>query len=64
MALHEEHDEQFFRDENLGDDYQGSEEDNKKRVKRLLEEHLENKRLRDECKDGYDELIGEFDWDE
>lgn len=34
----------------------------RKRIKRMLEDKLERKRLLEECKDEFDELDGEFDW--
>jgi hypothetical protein len=36
----------------------------KKKVKRLLEDRLERKRLKAECKDDLDELDAEFDWND
>jgi hypothetical protein len=36
----------------------------RKRIKKLLEDRLERKRLKDEFKDDFDEINGEFDWDE
>lgn len=30
----------------------------------MLEDRLERKRLKEEFKDDFDELSGEFDWDE
>ncbi len=36
----------------------------KRAVRRLLEDRLERKRLRDELEDFDGELEGEFDWDE
>ncbi len=62
MSLHEEYDDQSFSDYNFDDDI--DEMNQKKRVKRMLEDRLERKRLRDEFKDDFDELSGEFDWDE
>ena len=35
----------------------------RKNVRRLLEEKLERKRLKDEFKEDFNELSGEFDWD-
>lgn len=62
MGLHEEYDDQSFSDYNYDDDIDDMTQ--KKRVKRMLEDRLERKRLRDEFKDDFDELSGEFDWDE
>lgn len=60
MGLHKDSDE----DASLFNDY-SYEEDNeqlshKKRVRRMLEDRLERKRLKEEI----DELDGEFDWEE
>lgn len=62
VALHEEHDEYFSSDFN----YEQSIEDlpKKKRIRKLLEDRLERKRLKAEFEDDFDELSGEFDWDE
>lgn len=63
MSLHEEEaDEPLFSDYNYDDDI--NEASQRKRVKRMLEDRLERKRLKDEFKDDFDELSGEFDWDE
>lgn len=62
MGLHEEYDDQSFSDYNYDDDMDDM--THKKRIKRMLEDRLERKRLRDEFKDDFDELSGEFDWDE
>jgi hypothetical protein len=70
MALHEESEDQSFTDYSYDDRPIKEEEDSadkikqRKKVKRLLEEKLERKRLKDEFKDDFDELSGEFDWDE
>jgi hypothetical protein len=65
MALQEDQDE-FSFSECKYDEEEIEIEDahQKKRVKRLLEDRLERKRLKDEFKDDFDELSGEFDWDE
>jgi hypothetical protein len=64
MSLHEESDDFLFSDYNC-DDLEDLESCNKrKKVKRRLEDQLERKRLKDEFKDDFDELSGEFDWDE
>lgn len=62
MALHEDYDDHSFSDYNYDDDVDDVAQ--KKRVRRLLEDRLERKRLKDEFKDDFDELSGEFDWDE
>lgn len=63
MGLHEEeYEDQSFSDYNYDDDIDDMTQ--KKRIKRMLEDRLEKKRLRDEFKDDFDELSGEFDWDE
>ena len=58
MSLHREWD-------NYGADFMNEREspedlDHRKKIRKLLEDKLEKKRLRDEI----DELDGEFDWDE
>lgn len=62
MALHEDLDDYSFSDLNFDSDIDDI--DHKKKVKRMLEDRLERKRLKDEFKDDFDELSGEFDWDE
>lgn len=62
MALHEDLDDYSFSDLNCDSDIDDM--DHKKKVKRMLEDRLERKRLKDEFKDDFDELSGEFDWDE
>ena len=64
MSLHEDSDDYAFSDYNYDDIDDTEELDQKKRITRLLEERLERKRLKDEFKDDFDELSGEFDWDE
>ncbi|PJD92617.1 MAG: hypothetical protein CK426_03220 [Legionella sp.] len=65
MSLHEDWDDYSFSDKNYDEETESVEElDHKKKIKRLLEERLERKRLKDEFKDDFDELDGEFDWDE
>lgn len=49
---------QPFSDINYDDDKEAL--SHKKRVRRMLEERLERKRLKEE----FDEMDGEFDWDE
>ena len=64
MALHEESDDYSFTDFKY-DELDDTEKLNqKKKIKRLLDERLERKKLKDEFKDDFDELNGEFDWDE
>ena len=62
MARHERHDydDQSFSDYKYDDD---GDVDHRKQVKRILEDRLERKRLKDEFKDDFDELSGDFDWD-
>ncbi|KTC67908.1 hypothetical protein Lbir_2510 [Legionella birminghamensis] len=60
MGLRNEHD-----DGHSFNDYEYTHEDeeqlsHKKRIRKLLEDRLEKKRLREEI----DELDGDFDWDE
>ncbi|CEG56670.1 PA3496 family putative envelope integrity protein [Legionella fallonii] len=62
MSLHEDHDHQSFSDYNYDEEIEDLPK--KKRIKRMLEERLERKRLKDEFKDDFDELGGEFNWDE
>ncbi|TAL61788.1 MAG: hypothetical protein EPN84_07390 [Legionella sp.] len=63
MGLHKDpDDEHLFNDFNFDDGVEDI--DHKKKVRRLLEEKLEKKRLREEFMDDFDELGGEFDWDE
>jgi hypothetical protein len=59
MDLHEDYDDQSFSDY-YDDD---GETAHRKNVRRMLEDRLERKRLKDEFKDDFDELNGEFDWD-
>lgn len=60
MALHEEFDENYFSDYRYNDE----EVSHKKKIRRMLEDRLEQKRLRNEFKDDFDELDGEFNWDD
>jgi hypothetical protein len=55
---HEKDDEQYFTEQEYDEEIVDMPD--KKRVRRLLEEKLERKRLRQEI----DELDGEFDWDD
>jgi len=60
MSLHKDHDDsQSFSDFNYEEAPQLS--SHKKRVRQMLEEKLERKRLKAEFED---ELDGEFDWSE
>lgn len=61
MDLHEEYDDQSFSDYNYDDDVESTA--HRKNIRRLLEEKLERKRLKEEFKDDFDELSGDFDWD-
>lgn len=61
MKLHEDYDERSLSDYNYDEDA-GSQE-HRKKIRRMLEDRLENKRLKEELKDDFDELGGEFDWD-
>ncbi len=67
MSLHrEDYDDQSLSDMNYEEDAHEVEEqhdgaEQKKRVRRMLEDRLERKRLREELED---ELDGEFDWDD
>lgn len=56
----QEHDKNIFSDHNYEDEADIS---HQKKVRRLLEEHLEKKRLKDEFKDDFDELGADFDWE-
>lgn len=62
MGLHEEYEDLSFTDHNYKEEIDDL--PHKKRVKRMLEERLERKRLKQEMQDEFDELNGEFDWDE
>ena len=62
MGLHEEYDESSIRDHSYQEDLEDL--PRKKRVKRMLEDRLELKRLKAEFKGDFDEFNGDFDWDE
>lgn len=62
MGLHEDYDDQSFSDFNYDEDIKDL--DQRKKIKKLLDERLERKRLKEEFKDDFDELNGDFDWDE
>ena len=65
MSLHEDSEDYLFSKYNYDDESEDANElDHKKKVKRLLEDRLERKRLKNEFKDDFDELSGEFDWEE
>ena len=61
MDPHEHYDDQSFSDYNYDDDIESSA--HRRNVRRMLEERLERKRLKEEFKDDFDELSGDFDWD-
>lgn len=61
MKHHEDYDDQSFFDYQFEEDLESIA--HKKNIKRLLEEKLERKRLKEEFKDDFDELSGDFDWD-
>ncbi|WP_058534870.1 PA3496 family putative envelope integrity protein [Legionella saoudiensis] len=61
--LHEDYDDQSLSDYSYDDDADATDTAHRKNVRRMLEERLERKRLREEFKDDFDELSGEFDWD-
>ncbi|KTD03449.1 hypothetical protein OQJ19_00540 [Fluoribacter gormanii] len=61
MDLQEDYDDQSFSDYNYDDDIESTA--HRKNVRRMLEEKLERKRLKEEFKDDFDELSGDFDWD-
>lgn len=60
MDLHEDYEDQSLSDYNYDDE---GDIMHRKNVRRLLEDRLERKRLKDEFKDDFDELSGEFDWE-
>lgn len=62
MSLHEDHYNQIFSEFNFDEEVEDLPK--RKRVRKMLEDRLERKRLKDEFKDDFDELSGEFDWDE
>lgn len=62
MSLHEDYEDRTFSEFNIEED--GDDTSHRKKVRRMLEERLERKRLKDEFKDDFDEINGEFDWDE
>lgn len=66
MGLHEEFEDQSFSDYNYDEEIDDHIDDlsQKKKIRRMLEDRLERKRLKEEFKDDFDELSGEFDWDE
>lgn len=59
MDLHEDYDDPSFSE--YDEDVES--ETHRKNVRRMLEERLERKRLKEEFKDDFDELSGDFDWD-
>ncbi len=60
MALREDYDQQSFSDYKYKDEKDLS---YRKKVRYLLEERIERKRLREEFKDDFDEASDEFDWE-
>ncbi len=67
MSLRREHDEHHHpADYSYEDKHEVNEQEmsNKRRVRKLIEEKLERKRLREELREEFDELEGEFDWDD
>lgn len=59
MSLRKDYDDSYtFNDFSLEEDVE--ELSHKKRIRKLLEDKLEKKRLKEE----FDELDGEFDWDD
>lgn len=62
MGLHKGPDEHLFTDYSLDDDVE--ELSRKKKIKKLLDEKLEKKRLREEFMDDFDELGADFDWED
>lgn len=62
MSLRREHDEEdySFSDYSLEDENDLEHLSHKRRVRKMIEEKLERKRLKEEL----DELDDEFDWDE
>lgn len=62
MSLHREHnDESYFIDMNHDDDIHDL--SHRKHVRKMLEDRLERKRLKEELEYFDGELDGEFDWD-
>ena len=62
MSLHEDYDDYSPNEYNFDEDVEDIA--HKKKVKRMLEDRLERKRLKEECKDDFDEYDAEFDWDD
>lgn len=61
MSLRREYDEEHaFTDFSHENDEDAEQLTHKRRVRKMIEERLERKRLKEE----FDELDGEFDWDE
>jgi hypothetical protein len=61
MDLNEENEGQPLSDFNYDEEISLS--SHKKDVRRMLEERLERKRLKEEFKDDFDELSADFNWD-
>ena len=62
MGLHKDHGDRSFSDYRFEEDVEDLAQ--RKKIKRILDDRMERKRLKDEFKDDFDELSGEFDWDE
>lgn len=61
MDLNEENEGQPLSDFNYDEEISLS--SHKKDVRRMLEDRLERKRLKEEFKDDFDELSADFNWD-
>ncbi|MFC3909370.1 hypothetical protein ACFORL_09835 [Legionella dresdenensis] len=60
MGLRKDYDDDSFSFTDIPMEEDAEELSHKKRVRKLLEQKLERKRLKEE----FDELDGEFDWDD
>lgn len=60
MSLHREQDDDSYSFTDFSIDEDADELNRKKNLRKKIEERLERKRLKEE----FDELDGEFDWDE
>ena len=61
MGLRREHEEDFsFSEHHFEEDHEKEDLSHKRHVRKLLEERLERKRIKEE----FDELDGEFNWDD
>jgi hypothetical protein len=61
MKFHDDHEEHHSFESNYTNDVESHD---KARIRRLLEEKLDEQRLRRELKDDFDELNEDFDWDD